>query len=106
MIESQTGLALLLGIIGTITGIGCYVPQIIKSYRTKSMGDFHLWFLILIGFNILSWLLFGLVINNILLIIANGIDLCVISFLVVWKLRCHKDPEIECLTLDGEYCFV
>ena len=88
-------LSLLFGLIGTVTGIGCYVPQIIKSLKTKSMKDFHLWYLILLGLNVLAWLCYGIVENLVILIIANGIDLGIVVFLIVWKMRCkHKKHKL------------
>ena len=74
---------------GTITTIG-FFPQIIKALKTKNTTDISLWMPIVLCTGIFLWLVYGLLINDWPLIIANAIAFAANLFLVLLKLKYSK----------------
>lgn len=66
---------IMLGLVaGLFTTVG-FVPQIIKAYRTKRMEDVSLIMPILLSLGMLMWLFYGIVLNNLPIILWNAIAL-------------------------------
>jgi MtN3 and saliva related transmembrane protein len=77
---------LLLGLAaGFFTTVG-FVPQILKSVRTKRMDEVSLLMPMLLSLGMLLWLLFGLMIGSAPVIIWNAIGLALNLFLAGLKL--------------------
>jgi len=51
-----------------------FVPQILKIYRTKSVDDVSLVMLLQFALGMLLWLLYGLHIEDMILIVANAVS--------------------------------
>ncbi|ABK13993.1 conserved hypothetical protein [Methanothrix thermoacetophila PT] len=56
-----------------------FYPQIIKMYRTKLVGDLSLPMLLQYTTGIFLWLLYGIYLENTILIVSNAVSLA--SFL-------------------------
>ncbi|MBI4652045.1 hypothetical protein HY745_12360 [Candidatus Desantisbacteria bacterium] len=52
-----------------------FVPQILKMLKTKSAGDLSMGALIQISIGVCLWLLYGIHINDVIIIFANSITL-------------------------------
>ena len=48
------------GIMGGALGVVIFIPQLIKSVRTKSTKDLSWWTYILITSNVIMWALYGI----------------------------------------------
>jgi len=82
---------LLLGILaGLLTTVG-FIPQIIKGYRTKRMEDVSLLMPLVMGAGMLLWLLYGVLLENLPIIIWNAIAFALNIAVVVLKLRYAKN---------------
>ncbi|HEX2788539.1 MAG TPA: SemiSWEET transporter [Ignavibacteria bacterium] len=64
-----------------------YLPQSIKTIRTRHTKDLSLFTLILLEFGIVSWLIYGIGDNDIPVIAANTISLLFISVILIFKIR-------------------
>jgi len=65
----------ILGLVaGTLTTIG-FLPQVIKSWRTKKTTDVSLLMPTLLAIGISLWLIYGILLNDFPIIIANAISL-------------------------------
>ena len=51
-----------------------FVPQILKIYRTESVADVSLFMLLQFSAGIFLWLLYGMLIQNNILIISNAVS--------------------------------
>ena len=71
-----------IGYLGGIFIMISFVPQIIKSYRTKSVKDLSLWMIIATLIGTLFWLIYGTLISAMPIIIMNSI----FGFIVVYQL--------------------
>ena len=61
----------IVGLVATLCIILSYVPQIRKSYKTKSMDDFSVWYLVIIATGVFLWIMYGLHIADVVIIYAN-----------------------------------
>lgn len=82
--------------IGWITTIGLtaafftsivWIPQVIKSFRTKKTRDLSLPLTVIASVGMTLWLAYGLLLNDIALIISNGVQVPMVWGLLLMKLR-------------------
>jgi MtN3 and saliva related transmembrane protein len=71
---------------GALTTVS-FVPQVIKTWRTRSAGDFSLPMLLLFVAGIALWLAYGLMAQAWPVIYANAITLVLSAYILVVKLR-------------------
>jgi MtN3 and saliva related transmembrane protein len=64
-----------------------FIPQVVKSWRTRSTGDLSSTMLVVFTAGILLWLIYGLAIGSMPVILANAITLVLSATLVVLKIR-------------------
>ncbi len=76
----------LIGLVaGTITTIS-FVPQIIKTWKTKSAKDLSLGMFLIYCTGIVLWLIYGVIVNDVPLIIGNSLTLLLSSILLFFNL--------------------
>jgi MtN3 and saliva related transmembrane protein len=83
MMDQWIALGLLAGFLTTIG----FLPQIVKGYRSKSMGDLSLFMPILIGIGLFIWLIYGILLDSLPLILWNAIALALNLIIIVLILR-------------------
>ena len=64
-----------------------FLPQAIKVFKTKSTKDISLYMFIIFTIGVLSWLIYGLIINDLPIILANAVTLILSIFILVYKLK-------------------
>ena len=64
-----------------------FLPQALKVYQTKSTKDISLYMFLIFTIGVLSWLLYGLIINDLPIILANAVTLVLSFFILIYKLR-------------------
>ncbi len=64
-----------------------FLPQAIKVYKTKSTKDISLYMFLIFTVGVLSWLIYGLIINDWPIILANAVTLILSFFILVYKLK-------------------
>ncbi|HNX81835.1 MAG TPA: SemiSWEET transporter [Candidatus Omnitrophota bacterium] len=69
-----------------------FLPQVIKIYRTKSVGDISLWALVQFAVGIFCWLLYGFHLKNFVIILANGVTLVILvaALVLFYKYQVRK----------------
>jgi MtN3 and saliva related transmembrane protein len=71
---------------GALTTVA-YLPQVIKIRRSKSSGDISLLMVTLNCSGIFLWLLYGLFINSVPIIAANGVTLALMCGVLVLTIK-------------------
>ncbi|MEM6522365.1 MAG: SemiSWEET transporter [Bacteroidota bacterium] len=71
---------------GILTSIS-FLPQVIKTWKTKSADDLSLNMFLLFTTGITLWLIYGLIINDLPIILANVFTLCSSGTILYFKLR-------------------
>jgi MtN3 and saliva related transmembrane protein len=74
-------------VIGNVINLIQNIPQVIKTYRTKSTRDFSALFLCLRILGNLIWIAYAININSILLVINNTVTVLATGFLGYYKVR-------------------
>tara|TARA_B100000795_G_scaffold72262_1_gene51012 strand:+ start:60 stop:323 length:264 start_codon:yes stop_codon:yes gene_type:complete len=64
-----------------------FVPQAIKVYKSKSTKDISLYMFLIFTIGVLSWLIYGVIIFNLPVILANAATLVLSLFILIYKLR-------------------
>tara|TARA_B100000787_G_scaffold69474_1_gene51061 strand:+ start:62 stop:325 length:264 start_codon:yes stop_codon:yes gene_type:complete len=64
-----------------------FVPQAIKVYKSKSTKDISLYMFLIFTLGVLSWLIYGFIISNLPVILANALTLALSLFILIYKLR-------------------
>ena len=78
----------------TILGLaaGCcstlaFLPQVIKTWRTRSTHDISLGMFLMLSGGMLLWLLYGILQDDLPLIAANGVTFLFAATILYFKLR-------------------
>ena len=80
----------LLGLVaGTLTTFA-FVPQAIKTWKTKSAGDLSIGTMSLICSGVLLWLIYGLLIGDVPVIAANAVTLVLVTSTFILVLLYRK----------------
>ncbi len=81
-IDFTTTLGLIAGVLTTLA----YLPQVIKTWKTKSANDLSWSMLILLCTGIILWLVYGFSVHDIPIITANIVTLLLASVILVLKI--------------------
>lgn len=64
-----------------------YVPQVARAWRTRSTRDLSLPMVLVLSTGLVLWLLYGLLIDDLPLILANLATLLLVLTILFFKLR-------------------
>ena len=76
-----------IGFFGAFCTTVAFVPQAIKVYKSKSTKDISLYMFLIFTIGVLSWLIYGIIIFNLPVILANAVTLILSLFILIYKLR-------------------
>jgi len=77
----------LIGLLAATCTTGSFLPQVIRAWRTRSTRDVSaLMFVLLVTGNAL-WLLYGALIGDLPIIVANLITITLVAIILALKLR-------------------
>jgi MtN3 and saliva related transmembrane protein len=71
---------------GSCTTIA-FLPQVVKTWKSGSAKDLSLGMFSFFCFGVLLWLIYGIIINDVPVIVANLFTLILASSLLFFKLR-------------------
>ena len=85
---AEHSMANLIGAVaGTLTTIA-FVPQVLRTWRTRRADDISMGMLLLFTTGVALWELYGLIIGAMPVIAANGVTLVLAAMMIVLKARC------------------
>ena len=70
-----------------------FLPQLYKTWKTKSAGDVSLIMLILFIIGLFCWIIYGLKINSIPILVANIITFIFNLSILILKITYSKNKE-------------
>ena len=79
-----------IAIIGFVAGIlttASFIPQLIKSWKTKSTADVSMQMFILTVIGIASWLVYGILLGDLPLILATTVSLIISGAILGLKIK-------------------
>lgn len=71
---------------GAVTAF-TFLPQVVKTWREKSAKDISLYMFLIAFINEIMWLVWGLLINNMVVIITNAVMLVMSGIMIALKLK-------------------
>lgn len=80
---------------GTLTSIAA-IPQLVKTLRTRHARDISVWQPLLLSVGVALWMIYGILINDTPLILANIVPLICNTMLTILKLRYRNDTSTYC----------
>lgn len=80
-------IALIIGLFAAGLTTFAFLPQVVKSIKIKHTKDFSLTMLIMLEFGLISWLIYGILIDSIPVISANTISIIFMSILMYLKIK-------------------
>ncbi len=76
----------LLGYVAAVLTTAAFLPQVIKTFRTRSTKDISLLMWVLLFTGILCWLAYGWLLGSGPVIIANAVTLVLVAAVLALKL--------------------
>ncbi len=78
-----------------------FLPQVVKSLRTRHMDDFNLLFIVLMLAGLVLWMVYGFMLGQLPLIVANGLTIA-LNLILLWlklddmvRQRAAKSKKLE-----------
>ncbi len=84
--ENTTLLGLVAGFLTTVS----FLPQVIKTWKSKSAGDISLSMFLLFCIGITLWLIYGIMIRDLAVTLTNLFTLILASTILFFKLKYPK----------------
>ena len=76
----------ILGLVaGSLTTIA-FVPQVIKTYQSRSAKDLSLGMFMIFCSGTIGWLTYGILIDDLPVILANAVTLVLSAILIIFKI--------------------
>jgi len=79
--------SLILGLLAAFLTTFAFLPQSIKTIRTKHTKDLSFTMLIMIDAGLVCWLSYGILISSIPVIAANTVSIVLITIILIMKIR-------------------
>ena len=86
MIATNIGL-----VAGALTSIAV-IPQVVKTYRTRHARDISIWQPLLLDLGMILWLIYGILLRDLPLILANAFSIICNTLLIGMKIY-FKDGD-------------
>jgi MtN3 and saliva related transmembrane protein len=85
-------LAFLIGAVATLFTRYSSIPQIIKGFKTKKMDDVSFWLIFYLTVGLALWVIYGMVIDDLVIIWANAVGVASNIILLGLKIRYSVKP--------------
>jgi len=80
----------IMGYLGGIFIMISFIPQVIKSYKTKSVADLSIWMIVATFVGTVFWVIYGYLIASKPVLVMNVIFGIVVLFQLILKIKYKK----------------
>lgn len=77
----------IVGFVAAVLTTIAYLPQVIKTWKSKSAADFSLGLFLILTSGVALWLIYGILIGNGPIIASNAITLLLTGSMLYFKIR-------------------
>jgi lactoylglutathione lyase len=84
----------IIGILSAILTTAAFLPQVVKTWRTRSTSDLSPLMFALFCFGIVGWLFYGIFIKDLPIILANAVTICLAGTIMFFILKGGKTLAI------------
>ena len=85
-------IATIAGYAGIVTGVSFMIPQVYRTYKTKSVEDISWGMLVLFFLNCIFWLVYAILSHAIPVGLTNGLALIVTIIQITLKILYRNNP--------------
>jgi MtN3 and saliva related transmembrane protein len=82
----------LIGIVAGCCTTASFVPQVVRTWRTRSVGDISLRMYLLLCVGVLLWLFYGALVGSVAVLAANAVTLLLAASVLGMKLVFGRKP--------------
>lgn len=93
-----TVLGMVAGVMTTVS----FLPQLFKVWRSKSASDLSFFMLLILNTGMLLWLIYGILIQDIAVIMTHSVSLILASLILGFKLKYQHAQRIQARRLKAE----
>lgn len=79
--------ATIIGMIGASLTTFAFLPQAVKTIRTKNTRDLSLFMYLMAGLGTLMWLIYGILISDLPIIMANTVSSFFVFTIIIMKVK-------------------
>lgn len=76
-----------IGFVAAILTTIAFVPQVVKTYKTRHTKDISLFMYVIFSAGVLLWTIYGIILGLIPVILANSVTLLLSIFVLIMKIR-------------------
>ncbi|MCL4116129.1 UNVERIFIED_CONTAM: hypothetical protein GTU68_047810 [Idotea baltica] len=77
----------ILGLVAAVVTTSCFIPQVYKITKEKSTKDISLLMYLIMALGLSLWLIYGISIKSLPVMLANGVTLILVSWIIILKLK-------------------
>ncbi len=77
----------IIGLIAAVLTTSSFIPQAVKTWKTKSAGNLSLAMYIAMFTGIVLWLIYGIHLGSLAMILANSVTALLTLIIIIFKLR-------------------
>lgn len=80
----------IINIVGSMAGgltTIAFIPQVVRTWKTRSAQDISLFMFLLFSCGVLLWLIYGILLHALPIIVANGITLTLSTSILAMKVK-------------------
>jgi MtN3 and saliva related transmembrane protein len=76
-----------IGLLAACFTTACFVPQVIKTWRTGSTSDISLGTFAALTFGVALWVVYSILRSDLALFLANAVSLALVGTILILKLK-------------------
>jgi MtN3 and saliva related transmembrane protein len=80
-------IAFIIGMLAAILSTISFLPQVLQAFKTKHTKDISLYTFLILSVGILLWLIYGIMIREIPVILANSATLILSLAILIMKIK-------------------
>ncbi len=77
----------IIGLVAAFLTTGAFVPQVYKTWKTKSTDDISLTMYLVLFIGLMLWLAYGISLNSLPMILANSFTGVLVLMVIVFKFK-------------------
>ena len=89
----------IIGLLAAFLTTTAFLPQAIKTWKTKSTDDLSPAMFTLLCTGIILWLMYGILTYDLPIILANGVTICLASIILFYIFKPNKTKKIDHIAL-------
>lgn len=93
--ESRAAMTTILGLLAGLLTTGCWLPQLVHSWRTRSTADISWLYLGALTGGVTLWVVYGVLTADLVIIVANVATSAALASLVAFKVVFDRPVQLR-----------